>query len=422
MTDVLVIGGGVAGLFAAMGAAEQGHTVAVLERGRKPLKKLGVTGNGRGNLLNLAGLDYHGDEDFAREVFRHLSPKEVARLWESLGVPLIQEEEGRMYPSSLLAASAVEALMLRAKQLPITFHTAFQAKGITRTADGFRVEGLRTLYAPDTLRKSGKAKPGAALGQEPLSFEGRRVIVAAGGAASAMHLTDGSAYGLLTDFGHRLITPRPALCALLTETGPIAGLEGQRVRAMLTLTSEKGEAIAQSSGEALFAQDGISGIAAMQLSRFAQKGCILRMNLSPAVTGRLLTQMEAADWLRQRMQSRAGLPASQLLVGAATPALSAALMKACAGSLTAESLSHALCGFSLKVLSTRGFEAAQVTAGGIAPADFDPSTMESRLCPGLYAAGEVLDVDGACGGYNLMFAAATGYLAGRSTHLSPNML
>lgn len=422
MTDVLVIGGGAAGLFAAIGAAETGQTVAVLERGRRPLKKLGVTGNGRGNLLNLSGLDYHGDEAFARQVFRHLPPAEVARLWERLGVPLIQEEEGRVYPSSLLAASAVEALMLRAEQLPIAFHTAFQAKRITRTADGFRVEGLRTLYAPDTLRKSGKAKPGAALGQEPMVFEGKRVIVAVGGAASPMHLTDGSGYGLLTDFGHRLIPPRPALCALLTETGPIAGLEGQRVRARLTLLDEAGKTLAQSSGEALFAQDGISGIAAMQLSRFAKSGCTLRMNLSPAVTGRLLTRPQAEEWLRQRMQSRSGLPASQLFVGATTPALSAALRKACQGSQSAEALSHALCAFSLKVLDTRGFEAAQVTAGGIAPADFDPSTMESRLCPGLYAAGELLDVDGACGGYNLMFAAASGYLAGRSTHLSPNML
>lgn len=411
MTDVLVIGGGVAGMFAALAAAVQGQTVAVLERGRRPLKKLGVTGNGRGNLMNLRDLEYYGDEAFARQVFHYLPPVAVARLWESLGVPLVQEE-GRMYPSSLLASSAVEALMLRAEQLPITFHTAFQAKRITRTADGFRVEGLHTLYAPDALRKSGKTKPGAAMGEEPMSFEGKRVIVAVGGAASPMHMTDGSAYGLLTDLGHRLVPPRPALCALTTETGPIAGLEGQRVRARLALLDEAGEILAQSQGEALFAADGISGIAAMQLARFAKPGCTLHMNLSPAVTGKLLSRPEAEEWLRLRMQSRSGLPASQLLVGAATPALSKALLKACGESLSAEALSQALCEFSLRVLGTRGFEAAQVTAGGIAPEDFDPATMESRLCPGLYAAGEVLDVDGACGGYNLMFAAASGYLAG----------
>lgn len=413
MTDVLVIGGGVAGLFAALAAAVQGQTVAVLERGRRPLKKLGVTGNGRGNLMNLRDLEYYGDEAFARQVFHHLPPVAVARLWESLGVPLVQEE-GRMYPSSLLASSAVEALMLRAEQLPIAFHTAFQAKRILKTADGFRVEGLHTLYAPDTLRKSGKTRPGAAMGEEPMSFEGKRVIVAVGGAASPMHLTDGSAYGLLTDFGHRLVPPRPALCALTTETGPIAGLEGQRARARLALLDEAGEILAQSQGEILFAADGVSGIAAMQLARFAKPGCTLRMNLSPAVTGKLLSRSEAEEWLRLRMQSRSGLPVSQLLVGATTPALSRALLNACLGRVSAESLSHALCEFSLRVLGTRGFEAAQVTAGGIAPADFDPSTMESRLCPGLHAAGEVLDVDGACGGYNLMFAAASGYLAGLS--------
>lgn len=419
MTDVLVIGGGAAGLFAALGAAEQGQTVAVLERGRRPLKKLGVTGNGRGNLMNLGQLEYHGDEAFARQVFRHLPPQQVARLWEGLGVPLVQQEEGRMYPSSLLAASAVDALLLRAQQLHIPFHTAFQAKRILRTAQGFRVEGLHTLYAPDTLRKSGRAKPGAAIGEEAMSFEGKRVIVAVGGAASPMHLTDGSAYGLLTDFGHQLVPPRPALCALVTETGPIAGLEGHRVRAHLTLMDKAGPVLARSEGEALFAADGVSGIAAMQLARFAKPGCTLQLNLSPAVTGRLLSQPEAEKWLRQRMQSRAGLPVSQLLVGAATPALSSALLRACADRLSAEALSHALCQFSIPVLGTRGFETAQVTAGGIAPRDFDPSTMESRLCPGLYAAGEVLDVDGACGGFNLMFAAASGYLAGISHQAKP---
>lgn len=411
MTDVLVIGGGAAGMFAALAAAVQGQTVAVLERGRRPLKKLGVTGNGRGNLMNLRDLEYYGDEAFARQVFHYLPPVAVARLWESLGVPLVQEE-GRMYPSSLLAASAVEALMLRAEQLPIAFHTAFQAKRIARTADGFRVEGLHTLYAPDALRKSGKTKPGAAIGEEPMSFEGKRVIVTVGGAASPMHLTDGSAYGLLTDFGHRLVPPRPALCALTTETGPISGLEGQRARARLALLDEAGEILAKSQGEILFAADGVSGIAAMQLARFARPGCTLHINLSPAVTGKLLSQPEAEEWLRLRMQSRSGMPASQLLVGATTPALSRALLKACGESLSAEALSQTLCEFSIRVLGTRGFEAAQVTAGGIAPADFDPATMESRLCPGLYAAGEVLDVDGACGGYNLMFAAASGYLAG----------
>lgn len=412
----LVIGGGAAGMFAAIAAARRGDRVAVAERGRKPLKKLGVTGNGRGNLLNVGPLDFYGDADFARQVLEQMPAQEIRALWERLGVPLVPENEGRMYPACFLAAAAVDALLLEATRQGVEIHTAVQVNRLTQSGGRFQAEGTHTLYQPDTLRKSGKAKPGAALAQEAWKMTCDRVIVAAGGAASPMHGTDGSAYGLLTGFGHRLETPRPALCALVTETGPLQGLEGQRARAELCLTA--GGQSWQSRGEVLFAADGVSGIAAMQLGRFAVEGANLSINLSPGVTGERMDAPKAMEWLKRRCLTRPGLTAGELLTGAAAPGLTGALLKRCgmnpadaAGRL--EELARVICDFRLKVRGCRGFEAAQVTAGGALTGDFDPLTLESRLCPGLYAAGEILNVDGGCGGFNLMFAAASGWLAGK---------
>ncbi len=394
----IIIGGGAAGYAAAITAARQGEQVTVLERGRKPLKKLAATGNGRGNLLNCGQPQYYGDEAFALDVLGHMPYEQIAAFLESLGVSLVEEDEGRMYPSSYLAASAVDAMRLAAQKLGVKLETNVRA---TRMEKGFTVEGVRTVFAPDVKLKSGRVKPGEAVGEEKVRFAGDRVIVAAGGAAAPLFGTDGSAYALLTDFGHGLVAPRPALCAILCGKAPIEGLSGQRVRATLTL-----DGIHQSRGEALFADDGVSGIAAMQLSRFARPGSALVLDLRESVMGSD-QHMDVENWLRSRPSQRM----DELLVGAASPALASALIRQSQGDVA--KLAGLIRHFPLTVTGVRGFDSAQVTAGGVETAQFDPATMQSRLCPGLYAAGEVLDVDGACGGFNLMFAFATGILAGR---------
>jgi len=324
---------------------------------------------------------------------------------EEAGIPLVHEAEGRMYPSSYLAASAVDALKWQADALGVETIVNTRAVRIEKTAKGFRVHALRTVYAPDVTLKSGRIKPGEVVGEEQVRFDGDRVIVTVGGAAAPVHGTDGSAYGLLTDFGHTLTEVRPALSALVTDPKAVEGLGGQRVRAKLALCGADGALLHHSEGEALFAEDGVSGIAAMQLSRFAYDGCVLHMDLRLAVAGD-----ENADvfaWLNRRLQTR---DQRSLLTGAASPALANALWRRSGYSV--EKLAKTIEDFAVPVAGVRGFDSAQVTAGGVRTADFDPSAMQSRLVPGLYAAGEVLDVDGACGGFNLMFAFASGLLAG----------
>lgn len=419
--DTLIIGCGAAGAAAAIAAARCGESVTVIDRNRKPLKKLGVTGNGRGNLLNSSALRYYGDVDFAHQVLSRRTPEQLAQFLEACGISLTQEEEGRMYPAAGLASVAVDGLLARLERLGVRVLTGVTAERIIPGKNGFTVETTVTEYAPDQQKANGKTKKGEALHQRRETFQARRVIVTVGGAAAPAHGTDGTAYSLLTDLGHTLRTPRPALCALLTETQPLKGLSGKRVKAKLSLRTAEGNMLHESSGEALFADDGVSGIAAMQLARFVKPGCRLHMDLRQALLGD--ENADAADWLCRRRHTMFGdraMPAvADLLTGCTHPSLTAALCRMAKLSETSPAtepvlsqLGAVITDFSLAVTGTRGFDQAQVTAGGLDTAQFDPVTLESRLIPGLYAAGEVLDVDGDCGGYNLMFAFATGLLAG----------
>lgn len=422
--DTLIIGGGAAGAAAAVAAAERGNRVTVLERNRKPLKKLGISGNGRGNLMNLNPPRYYGNTAFGAEVFRAMPPERLRAFWEGLGVPLTADGEGRVYPSAYLASVAVDALNRRMAELGVECRPNMQVAAIRPQNGGFSVEAMETLYGAEAARPGGKAKKAAPLARRPAAFTAQRVIVAAGGAAAPAQGTDGSAYALLTALGHTLVLPRPALCALLTETAPIRGLEGQRIRAGLRLLSPEGERLRESRGEALFAGDGVSGIAAMELGRFAEPGCTLEMDLREGVWGQ--PEGDAVQLLSQRVARHGQRPLGDVLTGAATPALAGALLRAAGlrelsrplSALTVsqiQALARQIRAFSLPVRGNRGWEAAQVTAGGLNADEFDPRTMESKKIPGIYAAGEILDVDGACGGYNLMFAFSSGLLAGGFT-------
>ncbi len=427
-----IIGGGAAGVAAAITAAERGERVLVLERNRKPLKKLCVTGNGRGNLLNSGEPVYFGNETFARNVLDRVGYAELRAFFLALGVPLIQEEEGRVYPAALQASVAAEALLLRASQLGVTFVTNALVEAVTREKDGFR---LRAAVKTGELQERSKSA-GKTAGQgryETREYRADRVIVTVGGAAAPAHGTDGSGYGLLTALSHRLTLVRPALCALLTDTRRIAGLAGQRVRGRISLVWPDGREARSARGEILFAEDALSGIAAMQLARFYEPGMEALLDVRPGLgladaQGRALAAPSSGEveaFLLSLAAMRRDRPTSELLTGVFSAPVSRLLLREAGfrdaseplarfGTEAAKRLARTITGLRLPVTGTRGFEYAQVTAGGIAAEDFDPQTMESRLCPGLYAAGEVLDVDGDCGGFNLMFAFASGILAGRA--------
>jgi len=434
MRRTLVIGGGAAGLVAAIAAAECGDKVTVLERNPLPLKKLRATGNGRGNLLNSGMLAYYGNADFARAVLQVMPAQQLISFFEDLGVPLIEEGEGRIYPAAMQASIVVDALRLRAEVVEVRVCCHNLVEGLMGSGNGFIAQAIETAVEADRKSSSSnnsmyKIQTTEAIKRE---YGADRVIVTVGGSASPAHGTEGASYGLLTGFGHQRTELKPALCALLTAKKVTHGLAGQRVRAALALTSVEGSLLHKTEGEVLFAADGVSGIAAMQLARFVDNQCMLHIDFRPAIGKSGMDVNTLAGWLEGIADRRASRPVMDLFVGFMAPTLSHVIFKTV--EITAlerpietlnsrhfHALAKTLADFRIVITGTRGFKAAQVTAGGIRAEEFDPTTLESRLRKGLYAAGEVLDVDGDCGGYNLMFAFASGILAGRAVELVPTL-
>ncbi len=424
MKRVIVVGGGAAGMCAAISASECGASVTVLERNAKPMKKLRATGNGRGNLMNTGEPVYYGNEAFARRVLGAMPRERIAEFFEHIGVTLTEDGEGRVYPAAYMASVAAEALSARLNALGAEMLTDARVTSIIPGTSGFCVRGLRSVREPDTVRRNGKVKAGTVLEEVPFELSCDSVIIASGGKASPIYGTDGSAYELLIRLGHSLIEPRPALCALITENGLIPKeLIGQKIRARLAISDKADNILHASEGEALFAEDVVSGIAAMQLARFADRGSVLHIDMRSAVIGD--ANADTFKWASRRTKLLGNLPVNDFFVGAAGSPLSRLLLGRArllgsSGSIGGISdkqlraLASAVEDYTIGIAGTRGFEQAQVTAGGISADEFKPETMESRILPGVYAAGEVLDVDGDCGGFNLMLAFAGGLIAGKA--------
>ena len=395
--DVMIVGGGASGLTAACALALRGRRVVLLEKQARVGRKLLSTGNGRCNLTHLnAGADaYHGSRQAARAALKAWPPKRVTAFFDGLGVPCVADGAGRVYPMSRQAASVLDALRLRCDEAGVETRTGFDVAALTYQNGAFEA---------------------AARGGE--SVRARCALVCTGGLAAPKLGASGAGYGLLEGFGHR-ITPRfPAIAALKTPPGPVRGLKGIRAEGEVALLVD-GETARAERGEVLFSDTGVSGIAAMQLARAAnealraQRRCDVRLNFAPDTDARdllrrraeQLPQRAAEDFLNGVVPRRLG----QALAGVAGIAPGAA-----AGTLTRaqlDKLAAALTAWTLPVTGTQGFDQAQVTAGGADLRDFDIRAMRSLRAPGLFAAGEVLDVDGDCGGFNLQWAFASALMA-----------
>lgn len=396
--EIIVIGGGAAGMAAAITAAECGARVTVLERMDRVGKKLLATGNGRCNLMNVGQPCYPGGEQFARSVLDACGAEEQTAFWHKLGLRLRVEEGGRVYPVSGQASTVLDALRLSMDNLGVQVLTGMTVEDIRPGKRGFIVKANGENLTCDKL------------------------IVAAGGCAQPKLGSDGSLWPLLAAMGHTVRKPRPALTQIMTETLPIKGLGGIRVKADVAVINA-GQILHEETGEVLFADYGISGVCVMQCARFAGKGSMIRLNLLQGMG--FSDADEAKHELLRRREAWQEQPMEKLLTGLCVPRVASALcMEAgirfrdrLVGSLKdheASALAHTLAAFDLPVKGVKGFDTAQVTAGGLAVEEFDPQTMESKLLPGLYAAGEILDVDGTCGGFNLMFAFGSGIIAARA--------
>ena len=393
-----IIGGGASGLMAACLLARQGKQVVLLEKQARVGRKLLSTGNGRCNLsnLNASEKDYYGDPAYIRAALDAFSPEDAIDFFESMGVLCAPDEEGRVYPLSNQAAGVLDALRLCAAEHGCDMRTEFAVKSI-RKKKQFIIES-----------ESGE------------QLQADKVIIACGGIASPKIGGCGDGYKLLEAFGHRISPKLPAIAALKTDPEPVRALKGIRMQGEVSLLSG-GKALRRERGEILFGEGTVSGIAAMQLARQANlelkknRACSVRLNFLPGA---------APDCISQRCRMLPERCMDDFLSGIVPKRLGQVLCKAAgiaplsipAKELTAaqqKALQEVLTGWTLPVKGSLGFDQAQVTSGGAELKDFRPENLESRLVPGLHAIGEVLNVDGDCGGFNLHWAWASAYIATR---------
>lgn len=396
--EVLVVGGGAAGMACAIAAAERGFCVTIAEKMDRVGKKLLATGNGRCNLMNTGAWRYPCGSDFAQSILNQCGAGEQRLFWQQLGLRLREEDGGRVYPASGQAATVLD-----------TLRVALALRGVNiRT--GCPVEDIRPARRGFTVLLGGQ------------QMHADRIVIACGGMAQPKLGSDGSALRLLKNLGHTLRPCTPALTALNCDMKPLAGLSGIRVKAEVSVL-QSGVCAHREYGEVLFTDYGLSGVCVMNSAAYASlPGSEISLNLLPALG--LSSIEDAIVELHRRHEAWRILPMEQLLTGLCAARLSSALCKAAGvnwkersiSSLTAKETQRLACtiaDFRVPVKALRGFEQAQVTRGGADCAEFDPCTLQSRLVPGLYAVGEALDVDGECGGFNLMFAFGSGLVAGR---------
>ena len=397
--DVLIIGGGAAGLTAALSASGEGARAAVLEAAPRIGRNILASGNGRCNLCNMGAPRYYGGRAFAEAVLAQCPVSRVLNFFHQLGLVTAEEAGGRVYPACGQAAAVLDTLRRALEEQAVPVLCDAPARSIARQGRTFRVETPQGV------------------------FSAPRAILCCGGMAGGRLGHDGSAYTLLTGLGHHLTPPRPALTQLVAEKSAVKGLSGLRLPARLTLCD--GETpVSAAGGEILFADYGVSGVCAMQLSRDADallragKRPVLYVDFSPMIglIPRIYDRAAPEEPLKNlpRMQAflrrRAHMLGQEGLLCGLAPRLLAQRLEG----LPPDALSRRLCALPFPITGVRGFENAQVTAGGVAAGEFIPETLASRRIPGLYAAGEMLDVDGDCGGYNLQFAFASGILAGQA--------
>lgn len=391
-----IIGGGASGMAAALAAAEnQAVQVTVLERQSRVGRKLQATGNGRCNLTNLhAAGGYHGEDPaFSRYALDAFSPEQTLAWFHDLGLFTVAEPSGRVYPYSDQANSVVDVLRFALDQPNIQVKLGFEVERVKKHPRGFVAEGQG----------------------ESLVFD--KLIVACGGLAGTKLGGSMSGYKLLRSLGHRCTRLRPALVQLCTAWKGVEGLKGVRANCCARILRD-GVPFAMSTGELQFTQYGLSGPVIFQISRDVCREpgeWVCRLDFLPQV------DLQTLGGALSRRKATA-LPAGELLTGILHNRLGRVLTQAAGISLTCpisalpedalDSVARNVKGFDIGLTGPMGMDAAQVTAGGIVTDDFDRQTMQSRLVPGLYACGEVLDVDGDCGGFNLQWAWSSGRLAG----------
>ena len=392
-----IIGAGASGMAAALAAAENPNVnVILMERQTRVGRKLQTTGNGRCNLSNIHAIDrgYHGERpEFALPAIRAFDPDATLVWFRGLGLYTVTEDSGKVYPYSDQANSVVDVLRLNLNKPNITLKLGFEVDKIQKTENGFALFGNGETVTCDKL------------------------IVACGGLAGSKLGGTMSGYKLLIKLGHKSTKLRPSLVQIKTSWGAIGSLKGVRANCHVQILKD-GSLYAESTGELQLTEQGISGPVVFEISRDVCYGpgeWTAKLDFLPDLTEEQVNKMIVG-------RRASDLPMDELLTGILHNRLGRVLTKVAGvkgkefvrelSNHEAAEVCRAVKSLEIPLTEPLGMDSAQVTAGGVLTEQFDETTMESRTVPGLYACGEVLDIDGDCGGYNLQWAWSSGRMAG----------
>lgn len=405
---IIIIGGGASGLVAAICGAREGAGVTIVEHMDRVGKKILSTGNGRCNMTNLDMRPecYRcGQPAFPMKVLEGFTVEQTLEFFRELGIET-RSRGGYIYPGSDQASAVLDVLRREVERLGVVVLTGCEVREVS-AAEGCRPRDTRFVVKTS---------------QGDLTADA--VILAAGSKAAPNTGSDGSGYELAKGLGHKVIRPLPALVQLRCQGRHYKQLAGIRTEAHLSLYAD-GSLLAEDKGELQLTDYGLSGIPTFQISRFAARA----LDVGQKVTVRVdflpsWPEHEAFERLRERAARLGYKTAEEMMVGLLNRKLAAVLLQAAgidpsqpAGGLRSRQLSRLLeqlKSYQALVMSVNPFANAQVCCGGVDTRQVDPATMESRCRPSLYLAGEILDVDGICGGYNLQFAWSSGAVAGRN--------
>lgn len=393
----IVIGGGASGLLSAIEllrgkGAFKGQDVLVLERNDRVGKKLIATGNGQGNLMNekFGANYYYGDAKFIGDFIANAEDINLKKYFEELGVYQTASKDGKMYPLSKQASAVLDVIRAYLEYKDCTILTGKKVTKVVKGKSVFEVSvGSEKFYA-------------------------KNVIFATGGSAGKQFGTDGSAYALVESLGHKKTEVYPSLVQLKTDTAKIKGLKGLKETARVTSFCGQ-KPLMTVEGDLLFTDFGVSGSTIFSLSASIadKKDAYLIVEFLPSLS---FSQVE--KMVKER-QNKPYVKKEDLLCGILNKKIGQQVLKS-ANSDSATDIAYAIKNFKLNVTGSLDFSYAQVTRGGIKTDKIDAKTYQSKLAPGLYIVGEVLNVDGDCGGYNLTFAFVSGITAAKTIKESFN--
>lgn len=406
MKQILVIGAGPAGMMAAIRAAENGAAVTLLEKMKRPGRKMMITGKGRCNITNAADVpeiirNIHGNGAFLNSSMRAFDNQDVMEFFRQQGVPVKVERGNRVFPVSDKAQDVVDAMVHRLHELDVRIELEMPVADIL-LQEG-RVAGV--------LTKSGA------------HYKADAVILAVGGASYPVTGSTGDGYEMAKKLGHTVVPLRPSLVPLETEEEWVKDVQGLSLRNVRATLLAGGEKVQEMFGEMMFTHFGVTGPIILSMSRRAAK-CLaegkfveLELNLKPALTPEKLDARIQRDFEQHIRKSLKNGLLDLLPHKLIEPVLDCAYLdpEKPVHQVTAEErhrLAETLQHLTLTIAKTRPLAEAIVTAGGVSVREINPKTMESKLVPGFYFAGEVVDVDAYTGGYNLQAAFSMGNAAG----------